>query len=372
VGGAARAFLTGVAILAARLHNQGLARGAGPQPRSPAAVVERLCAVQSQDFIGAKWAIGLRGPRFDNSAVEAAFDRGEILRTHVMRPTWHFVTPADIGWMLALTAPRIKQTSASYYRQAGLDPRTLSRALRVLVSELEGGRFRTRAELAAAFAKRGIETRGLRLGLLMFHAELEQVMCSGPTRGRQLTYALFDERAPSGKARTPRKPAGELARRYFDSHGPATLRDFVWWSGLTVAQAKRGIAEASPAPAAQEIEGVTYWAAAWTPVPRMPPATFLLPNYDEYVIAYKDRDLVQPAGWKKSGGIAGLNAFEHPLVVDGLLAGYWTRRVTGTKTRVEVVVKVPLSVKQGKAVTAAADRLVAFSGEGCSVVPLRT
>jgi hypothetical protein len=352
-----------VNILAARLRNQWLA---GSAATGPAAVVERLCAVQSQDFIGAKWAVGLRGARLDDAAVEAAFNRGEILRTHVMRPTWHFVSPADIRWMLSLTAPRVHQASAFYYRQLGLDPKTLARAHRVLASEL-AGRSRTRTELAAALANRGIDARGPRLGLLTIHAELEQVMCSGPTRGRQLTYALFDERAPSGKARTPRNPAAELARRYFDSHGPATLRDFVWWSGLTVAQAKRGIAEASPALEAQEVEGLTYWAAAWTPVPRMRSATFLLPNYDEYVIAFKDRDLVQPPGWKKRGGIAGLNAFEHPLVVDGLLAGYWTRRVSGAKTRVEVVVRVPLSAKQRTAVTTAAERLVAFSGEGCSL-----
>ena len=181
-------------MLAARLHNQLLA---GAQPRRAAAVVARLCAMQAQDYIGAKWAIGLRAARLDDAAVESAFNAGAILRTHVMRPTWHFVTPADIGWMLSLTAPRVHQASAFYYRQHGLDARTLSRAHRVLVSELAGGRFRTRTELAAALARRGVEARGPRLGLLTIHAELEQVMCSGPARGKQLTYALFDERAPS-------------------------------------------------------------------------------------------------------------------------------------------------------------------------------
>src|SRR5688572_10970792 len=357
-------MLRPMAILAARLHNQGLA---GTPARRAAAVVERLCAVQAQDFIGAKWAIGLRAGGHDDAAVEKAFDRGEILRTHVMRPTWHFATPADIRWLLALTAPRIKQTSASYYRQAGLDPTTLSRAHRVLVSELEGGRFLTRAELAAALAKRGIEARGFQLGLVTFHAELEQVICSGPTRGRQLTYALFDERAPSAKARAPRDPGATLAARYFASHGPATLRDFVWWSGLTVALAKRGIAEASPALEAQEVEGLTYWASQWKTSARLPPATFLLPNYDEYVIAYKDRQLVRPAAGVDPAGIMnGPDAFAHPLVVDGRFAGVWRRRVSGAKTSVEVVVKVPLSPKQRKAVKTAADRLVTFSGKGWS------
>jgi len=351
------------AILAARLHNQWLAR---TKVASAAEVVGRLCAVQSQDFIGAKWAIGLRAPGLDHAAVGAAFDRGEILRTHVMRPTWHFVTPADIRWMLALTAPRVHQASKYYYGQYGLDARTLSRVHTVLVAELEGGRLRTRTELAAALAKRGIDARGPRLGLLTIHAELEQVMCSGPVRGKQLTYALFDERAPAARAQTPRDSGAELASRYFAGHGPATLRDFAWWSGLTVAQAKRGVERAGLEP--REAGGLTYWAADWDVAGRMPPATFLLPNYDEYLIAYKDRGLLLPPGPAPRGGIAGLNAFEHPLVVDGVLAGYWTRRVSGARTTVEVVVRVPLSAKQRKAVNDAADRLATFSGESLSLV----
>ena len=325
--------------------------------------------MQSQDFIGAKWAIGLRAKGLDDGAVEASFDRGDILRTHVMRPTWHFVTPADIRWMLALTAPRVHQASKFYYKQHGLDAKTMSRVHRVLASELEGGRFRTRSELAAALAKRGIQARGPRLGLITIHAELEQVMCSGPVRGTQLTYAHFDERVPRAKTRTPRDAGGELATRYFASHGPATLRDYVWWSGLTVAQAKKGIEHAGLEP--REIGGLTYWASTWA-APRMPPATFLLPNYDEYLIAYKDRDLLRPFGAKTGNGTTGImtgpDAFAHPLVVDGLLAGFWRRRVSsGTTSRrarqtVEVVVKVKLSPKQRKAVNDAAGRLAAFSG----------
>jgi hypothetical protein len=347
------------AILAARLHNQLLA---GSQPARAADVVDRLCAMQSQDFIGAKWAVGVRARGLDDAAVEAAFDAGDILRTHVLRPTWHFVTPADIRWMLALTAPRVHQASAFYYRQHGLDAKTLSRAHTVLASELAGGRFRTRTELAAALATRGIEARGPRMGLLTIHAELEQVMCSGPTRGRQLTYALFDERVPRARARTPRNPAGELARRYFESHGPATLRDFMWWSGLTVKQAKSGIADALPALESREIDGLTYWSAKWSVRP-IPSAAFLLPNYDEYLIAYKDRDLVKsPRGAKRPRGIAGVRAFEHPLVVDGLIVGSWTRRVSARTTRVELKPWTPLDPSAVRAVTAAVKRLVAFSG----------
>jgi hypothetical protein len=346
-------------ILRARLHNQLLA---GVQPRRAADVVRRLCAMQAQDYIGAKWAIGLRAPHLDDAAVEKAFNAGAILRTHVLRPTWHFVTPADIRWMLTLTAPRVHQASAFYYRQHGLDASTLSRAHRVLASELADGRFRTRTELATALATRGVDARGPRLGLLTIHAELEQVMCSGPARGRQLTYALFDERAPSSAARTPRDPGAELASRYFASHGPATRRDFVWWSGLTVAQARRALESTSPALVPRTIDGFEFWASSWDAPARMPPATFLLPNYDEYLIAYKDRHLVRPAAGVDADGIMkGADAFAHPLVVDGVLAGLWRRRVSGTKTNVEIVVKVPLTARQRRAVKDAAARLVTFS-----------
>jgi hypothetical protein len=257
----------------------------------------------------------------------------------------------------------VHQASKFYYRKYGLDAKTMSRVHKVLASELQGGRFRTRTELAAALAKRGIEASGPRLGLLTIHAELEQVMCSGPVRGKQLTYALFDERAPDAKARTPRDAGAELASRYFASHGPATLRDYVWWSGLTVAQAKKGIEHAALEP--REAGGLTYWAENWDAGSRMPPATFLLPNYDEYLIAYKDRGLMQPRGDVSGDGIMkGPDAFAHPLVVDGLVAGFWRRRVSGAKTSVEVVAQVPLSAKQRKAVNEAAARLATFTGEG--------
>jgi hypothetical protein len=353
-------------ILGARLYNQLLA---GAQPRRAADIVDRLCAMQSQDFPGAKWAIGLRASGLDDAAVEKAYNKGAILRTHVLRPTWHFVTPADIRWMLTLTAPRVHKAVDYYIRQVGLDAKKVARAHRVLAAELTGGRFRTRGELAAALAKRGVEVRGIALGVLTIHAEIEQVMCSGPMRGKLFTYASLDERAPTARARSPRDPAAELARRYFVGHGPATVRDFSWWSGLSLRQAQRAVETASPALVPREVGALRYWASSWDGIPaRMPHATFVLPNYDEYVIAYKDRDVYQrPGAQPKRGTIAGLNPYEHPIVVDGLLAGYWTRRGSGGKTRIELVVDMPLSVKQRRAVNEAADRLVEFSGAGCSL-----
>lgn len=355
-------------ILPARLHSQLLA---GRQPKTAAAVVAQLCAMQAQDYIGAKWAIGLRGKGLDDAAVEAAFNDGQILRTHVMRPTWHFVTPADIRWMLTLTAPRVHAACAYNARQVRLDAKTLSRAHRVLESELAGGRFRTRSELGAALLAHGIEARGPRLGLLTIHSEVEQVMCSGPVRGRLLTYAALDARAPTATARTPRDPAAELGSRYFAGHGPATVRDFSWWSGLSLTQAQRAIESVTPAMSRRNVDGVDYWATQWErrPTP-MPAATFLLPNYDEYVIAYKDRQLVQPTAGRGTPKL--LDPFAHPLVVDGLVRGVWRRRVSGRSTRIELVPTHPLSLAQRAAIDRAAERLLTFAGAGVTVDRLRS
>lgn len=173
-----------------RLHNQHLARA---KLASPNAVVAWMGAVQSQDYVGAKWAVGQRMQGATDATLDRAFADGTILRTHIMRPTWHFVAPADIRWLLALTAPRVNATNAYYYRKFGLDDAILARSNAVLTSTLRGGAQRTRTELASVLQEAGIATDDLRLGLIIMHAELDAVICSGARRGKQFTYALLDE-----------------------------------------------------------------------------------------------------------------------------------------------------------------------------------
>ena len=236
------------AIPEQRLHNQRITRAVH---RQPADVVAWLGAVQAQEYPAARWALALRmPPGTTDPEIERALDEGRILRTHVMRPTWHFVTPADIHWMLELTAPRVHQAMSYYRRQHGLETAILNRATAAFERALRDGQCLTRAELGAQLERAGPMKNaknatkvasGIPLALLTIYAELEGVICSGPRRGKQLTYALLPERAP----RTPRlsrdEALAELTRRYFRSHGPATIRDFVWWSGLTNADAKRGL-----------------------------------------------------------------------------------------------------------------------------------
>ncbi len=269
-----------------RLHNQHLV---SPPVTTPADVVRHLGAVQAQEYHVAKWALGLRMDGATDSLVEDAFTAGHILRTHVLRPTWHFVTPSDIRWMLALTGPRVQTTLASYYRKLELDAVTLKRCTRILVRALQGGRHVPRAPLRAALEKAGIATGSMRFGFILLHAELTAVICSGPRAGKQFTYALLEERVAPAAPLAREDALAELTRRYFISHGPAQLADFVWWSGLRAGDARAGIELAGSRLARETIGGATYWFAAAGAARPPSRAAHLLPIYDEYLIAYKDR-----------------------------------------------------------------------------------
>jgi len=215
-----------------RLHNQHITRRT---LETPQALVEWLGAVQAQDFAAAKWALGLRLQGVTDDDIEQAFTDGAILRTHVMRPTWHFVSPADIRWLLALTAPHVRAASAYYNRKLELDDAVFRRTNAVLANALQGGKQLTRDELASALQQAGIATDGeQRVTYIMMRAELDGVICSGARRGKQFTYALLAERAQQARTLDRDEALAELTMRYFTSHGPATIQDFVWWSGLTV------------------------------------------------------------------------------------------------------------------------------------------
>jgi hypothetical protein len=308
-------------IVGQRLRNQKLV---GSDVRAPAEIVAWLGAVQSQDYAGAKWALSLRAPGLTDADVDRALDEGAILRTHILRPTWHFVAPADIRWMLALTGPRVQARSVPYHRKLGLDTSVFARSRRVLERSLGGGKHLTRAALGAALTRAGVAVDGLRLAFLMMEAELDGVICSGTRRGKQFTYALVDERAPRARTLTGDAALAELATRYFASHGPATVRDFVWWSGLTVKQAKAGLEMLGRQAFSDTVDGVTYWSVPASGPARKKarpgdPTVYLLPNYDELMNALRDRGLFQdPSGPPPPAAFVG---FPHQLVIDGILRG---------------------------------------------------
>ena len=201
-----------------------------------------LGAVQAQEYAFAKWALALRlATQRTDAEIEAAIDRGEILRTHLLRPTWHFVAAPDIVWIQQLTGPRVQARLATYLRNFGIERRTVIKAATIIERALGGGRCLTRQELRATLARAGITLDGTPLALVVMSAELEHVICSGPRRGKQFTYALVSERAPKPRILSGDEALGELTRRYLRSHGPATVRDFVWWSSLTTADVRRGL-----------------------------------------------------------------------------------------------------------------------------------
>jgi hypothetical protein len=346
-------------LLTTRLHNQLLV---GSTRRKPAEVVSWLGAMQAQDFPAAKWGVASRAPGCQDGDVEQAFNDGLILRTHVLRPTWHFVTPQDIRWMVALSAPRIHAANDYYYRQCGLEARTFAKSDAVIQRLLEGGNRLTRAEIAIHLKDANIPADGLKLAYVMMHAELEGVICSGPRRGKQFTYALLDERAPKGRTLAGGEALAELATRYFSSHGPATARDFAWWSGLTIKDAQHA-AESADTLEFTTIGGVVHWS---TKEPggqsSKTPCGLLLPNYDEYLIAYKDRAPFIDASRAANIVARSNGAFAHHLVIDGCLSGSWSRTCRTTSVLIEVAPYKKLTPAQTRAVTNACDCYGEFLG----------
>jgi hypothetical protein len=315
-----------------RLENQRLS---GPSFASPQAAVGALGAVQAQDYYGACWALAQRTRGATEASVAKAFDRGAFLRTHVLRPTWHFVRPSDIRFLLEASRPSVVRRMAPYERKQGLTARFFTKSHDVLARALEGGRHRTREELGVALAERGIQATGERLGLLMMRAELELVVTSGPRRGKQFTYALFEERAPGARSLSRDEALAELARRYFTTHGPALLADFAWWAGVTQAEALPAVL-GTKALSERALAGKKYWSPrARTPSAAARSSVLLLPNYDEFVISYKDyRPVFDPALASKLVPRERLAA--HLLVVGGQVIGGWRRMLETRRVRVEV------------------------------------
>jgi Winged helix DNA-binding domain len=352
--------MPGFDLLGRRLDNQRLA---GPPLPTPERVVRWLGAVQAQDFAGARWALGLRARDVTDAAVTKAFDEGRLLRTHILRPTWHFVAPADIRWMLALTAPRVHAVNAYYYRKFELSAATFARARRVFEQALRDDRYLTRVDLGLALQRQRIAATGTRLAALVMHAELDGVICSGPRRGKQFTYALLDERVPKANTLTREEALAELTRRYFASHGPATKRDFAWWSGLGSREVKAGVALVKSALEPVVRGDVTYWTAATKGAAAHNTATaHLLPTYDEYLIAYKDRGEVVEASRARSILERGAGEFRQHLVIDGRLAGSWRSLRQPECVTVEVAPYARLSTRESRAVKAAARSYGDFLG----------
>lgn len=349
--------MTSLDIAHERLINQRLV---GIPFEQPIDVVNGLVAVQAQDYAGAKWALGLRLKDTHDADIDRAFNAGDILRTHVLRPTWHFVTPRDIRFLLALTAPRVRLRMAYYDRRLELDRATFARSRRAVERALRDRQWKTRSELGAVLGRAGLAAHGQRLGHLMMDAELEGLICSGPRRGNQFTYALLEERAPREKTRLRDEALAELARRYFQSHGPATVRDFVWWSGLAPRDARAGLAAVKTALQSETFgETTCFFAPTEGRATAVDGRARLLPNYDEYLVAYRDRD-PQVLPYSHTAVSRADGAYVHSLILGGQLAGAWRRSQKGRDILVEVRPYARFSRDEERALRAQVERYGRF------------
>jgi hypothetical protein len=306
-----------------RLANQHISR---PAFGDAAAVVRWLGAVQAQDYLGALWALGLRCTRATEASVEAAVAQRAIVRTWPMRGTLHFVAAEDARWMLPLLTPRVIASAGSRHRQLELDKAVFARCARIAERAMEGGTCVRRDTLYAIWNEAGIATHGSRgLHILSYLAQTG-LICFGPRAGKQHTFALLDEWLPAGEALTRAEALGALARRYFVSHGPATVHDFAWWSGLTVTDARAGLESVAAELGRVDENGRTLWHSR-TPVTRSGrAAAYLLPAWDEYTVAYRDRtDVLDPkyaARVNDGGGV-----LKPVIVVGGEVVGSWQRTI---------------------------------------------
>lgn len=314
-----------------RLVNQRLA---GEPFKDAAEAVRWLGAVQAQEFAEAKWSLAERTNGCTDADVEAAFARGDIIRTHLLRPTWHFVAREDLRWMLRLSGPRVHALNKHWYGKFGATPELLIRAHAVFARALAGDGPLTRKELVERLAKEGIETSGPQLAYFLMYAELEELICSGPRRGKQHTYALVDDRVPVTALddRSRESALDELVLRYFRSHGPATVKDFTLWSSFTVADTKAALQRLDGQLESVTNDDGTSWYSSPVPGAESSRITegFLIPMYDETVVAYQDLRVVL-AHQPPPPGLF----LDRAIVIDGRTVGSWKRTLNGRSVVVE-------------------------------------
>lgn len=340
-----------------RLYNQRLT---GPKFASPEEAVRWFGAVQAQEYQPSLWAVG---QRLANAASEDTVKRAildhKIVRTWPMRGTIHYIPAEDAAWMLRLTARRVNQKFMWYLTKIGLTEDHLKASRTVLERILAGSKPLMRKEIYAELEAAGIPTsNSFALHTLGYWAQ-EGLICSGPHEGKQQTFVLLDEWVPHMRSLSDEEALAELAKRYFISHGPATVQDFAWWAGITVGEAKQGLAAVSPGFVHEKVDGKEYWFAPTAGELPAEPSAHLLPCFDEYTVAYKDRGAAVDAADLKAFGY-GVNL--NNIIIDGRIAGYWKREIKKDKAAIDLHPLREWSDQDRSAVHAAAERYAAYLG----------
>jgi hypothetical protein len=328
---------------------------------SPADVVHRLTAVQAQEDRYARWSVAQRTRAGTPAAVEAALTEGAILRTHVLRPTWHYVAARDLRWLVAISGPRVDRANTRRYRELDLDPPTLDRSNHAIAHAVESA-ARTRRELAAALNAVGISTTGQRLPHLLMHAEFSAVICSGPMRGAEHTYAAFDGRVPAAPGPRDDEALAELAWRYFSTRGPATVPDFSWWSGINAGEARQAVAMVESRLQSRVLDGRVYWDAG-DPPQRRAQRIDLVQCYDEIIISYRQSRDILHTPTTTFPVPRDIDGFRHVLLQNGRLLGHWRARDSRHGPRVETRTAIELDDHQRAALARSVDRYQRFLRE---------
>lgn len=335
-----------------RLINQQLAY---TQMKSAVEMVEWFGAMQGQEYAQTKWGIGLRLSHLSDYDIEKELTKGKILRTHLLRPTWHFVSAEDIHWLLKLTAPRVHAVNNYMYRQLELTDNIFRRCKDILIKTLQGGNQTTRSDINEEFKKHKIIAQGHRLSYIMMHAELEGIICSGARQGNQFTYALLDERVKNKKSLEKDEALAEITTRYFNSRNPATVKDFSTWSGLTISDCKKGIEMIKPLLQKVVIEQQEYFFNPNVSLPnKQPEKIYLLPIYDEFIMGYKDRSAMMTL--KNNATFR----YDNMIVLDGQIIGTWKRTVLKNVINMEFDFFKPLNKHLSKAFDEAVNHFSKF------------
>ncbi len=305
--------------------------------QKPVEVARHMGALQAQDYDMAKWAIGLRIEQGSEAAVEEALSKGELIRSHLLRPTWHIVAADDYRWILELSAPQLKKVAASYNKQVGLDEATLKKSYKLISKLLQQQQHLTRDEIMQVLRKSSIETDTLRSAHIMFHAELNGLVCQGVRNGKQLTYALLDERISKSTSLTREESLVRLALIYFTSHAPATMQDFSWWSGLSKGDARKAIDLTGSALNRMVFENNTYYFTQNDLVLNThQKSIFMLPAFDEFLVGYADRSASLAKEFNRQ--VITVNGiFKPTIIIDGKVAGVWKRMTKPTHIVIEII-----------------------------------
>jgi Winged helix DNA-binding domain len=353
-------------VLTARLATQRLS---GPAADDPAQVVRELLCVQSQDALLAQAMIALRCASATDADVRSALAAGDIVRTHILRPTWHYVAAADLRWLLRLTSPKVESGMAARHRQLSLDETLVGKALDVLTTRLDGRSFATRNELAGEFADAGLLTRedplfGQQAGHLLLLAELRAVICSAPSAAVEHSYALLEEVVPATPERGREQAITELVGRFVAGHGPVALSDLTRWARVTLGEARAALAGLGDQVERISVDGEELWHSPGAGLPtQRPQDAWLLSTFDEAFLSYRKvpwpRSAEHPAGenpyrFAEAGGGIVLLGLED--------VGAWKRTRVRGSVRVVVEVDASLSRTERAAIDAAVDRLLAAIG----------